>query len=211
MRPGIIPKILLSWSDMFLSSSQVLVCWSYKCLTYWQLKIKRSHHNHIHLKLLSLFLITAVFGCVSNAYQENTDTDLREAHHQIKQLHEEYVKGWKDMNEERIMNLIEDNAMIQPNRLTPIQGKENIRAFWFPKDSSTTVINNFETKIISVEIGDTIAIMTHESHLEWDYAKDTIAFGMIQKGINTTVYRIQEDQNWKIWRSMWTDLFAQSK
>lgn len=53
--------------------------------------------------------------------------------------------------------------------------------------------------------------MMHESNINWNYEKDTTKFGMIQTGINTTIYRRQKDMKWKIWRSMWTDIFAKSK
>jgi len=86
-----------------------------------------------------------------------------------------------------------------------------IREFWFPKDGSKTIINNYKTEIISLDIMDTLAISTHESLLDWTYKKDSISFGMLQKGINTTIYRRQLDYSWKIWRSMWTDINVERK
>ena len=151
----------------------------------------------------------AIIGCTSE--NQNTNKQLTNDELQIHKLHNEYVKGWKEMNEEKVMNLLEKNSMIQPNSLTPIIGKENIREFWFPKDSSITIINNFDTEIISLHLRDSIAIMTHVSNLDWDYRKDTLNFGMIQKGINTTIYRKQIDNDWRIWRSMWTDILANQK
>ena len=157
-----------------------------------------------------ILIVGIIFiGCTSE--DQNTNKQLTNDELQIHKLHNEYVEGWKEMSEEKVMNLLELNSMIQPNRLSPIIGKENIREFWFPKDSSTTIINKFETEIISLNLRDSIAIMTHESNLDWDYRKDTINFGMIQKGINTTIFRRQNDNNWKIWRSMWTDIHANQK
>lgn len=157
----------------------------------------------------SLIAVIAMIGCTSEKDNSNKIPSNDEVH--IHNLHNEYVEGWKEMNEEKVMKLMEMNSMIQPNRLAPIIGKENIRAFWFPKDSSITVINKFDTEIIGFNLKDSIAIMTHESKLDWDYVKDTISFGMVQKGINTTIYRRQKDTSWKIWRSMWTDILANQK
>lgn len=109
------------------------------------------------------------------------------------------------------MELIAENARIQPNSLQPIEGKSEIRKFWFPKDSSKTIINDFQTEIISLKIYDTLAVSTHNSLLDWTYEKDSVSFGMLQKGINTTIYRKQPDNSWKIWRSMWTDISAEKK
>jgi hypothetical protein len=94
--------------------------------------------------------------------------------------------------------------------MAPIEGKENIAGFWFPDDGSITEINNYVTKILSLTILDTIAVTTHSSILDWNYQKDSVRFGMIQTGINSTVYR-KEGDSWKIWRSMWTDIEAETK
>jgi len=158
-------------------------------------------------KVLMAILLVAVLGCTSN----NENPKLSHDEVQIHNLHQKYVEGWKEMNEEKVMGLLEENSMIQPNKLTPIIGKENIRKFWFPKDSSITTINTFETEIIDLTLRDTIAIMTHKSILDWDYKKGATSFGMTQTGINTTIYKRQIDETWKIWRSMWTDILAKSK
>ena len=94
------------------------------------------------IKRITIFWLSLVgiviIGCTSE--NNNTSKQLTNDELQIHKLHNEYVEGWKEMNEEKVMNLLEKNSMIQPNRLTPIIGKENIREFWFPKDGSTTVI-----------------------------------------------------------------------
>jgi len=108
----------------------------------------------------------------------------------IRKIHQDYVDGWKTGNEKLIMSLFEDNAMIQPNTLNPISGKENISSFWFPKDG---------------------AITTHSGLLDWNYQNGEMNPGRIQKRFNTTIYRKQDDGQWKIWRSMWTDIASQAK
>ncbi|MBT8218536.1 MAG: hypothetical protein KJP00_01845 [Bacteroidia bacterium] len=152
--------------------------------------------------LLALLIIS---GCYDQNNLE-TDKSLRRDENVIRQIHSDYVKGWLENDEEKIMGLFEENSMIQPNKLNPIEGKENIRSFWFPKDNSITTINDFKTEIISFNMLDSLAVTTHTSILDWSYQKDSTAFGMIQRGINTTVYRRQNDRSWKIWRSMWTDI-----
>jgi len=129
----------------------------------------------------------------------------------IRKIHSEYVNGWLESDEERIMQLLVEDSRIQPNSLKPIEGKSEIRKFWFPKDGSKTIINNYETEIISLNTMDTLAISTHESFLDWTYIKDSTRFGMMQKGINTTIYRRQKDNSWRIWRSMWTDIHVERK
>lgn len=148
-----------------------------------------------------------VFACESPNDHQNASEKPGDATQQaILQVHEDYLQGWRDMDESKVMSLLEEGAMIQPNRLRPIQGKENIREFWFPKDSSVTQINTYETEVLSFVPLDTLMLTTHRSLLDWTYRKDTLEFSMKQTGINTTLYRRQADGEWKIWRSMWTDI-----
>ncbi len=154
----------------------------------------------------SFILVIVLFSACSP-----TNTEISKDEKLIRQVHKDYVEGWKEMDEEKVMNLLQGNAQIQPNLFDPVTGKDNIREFWFPDDSSKTVINKFITDIISFNLIDSIAITTHRSLLDWDYQKDTLSFGMIQKGYNTTIYKRQKDESWKIWRSMWTDLSFEAK
>ncbi|MBQ4821117.1 hypothetical protein [Aquimarina sp. MMG016] len=162
------------------------------------------------LKLALLFI--SIIGCKQDPNTNKDATDILDKNENaILAINMNYVAGWKNMNEEQIMSLFEDNARIQPNSLKPIEGKENIRSFWFPKDSSITIINTFKTELLNLDIKDSLAITTHTTLLDWTYKKDTIQFGMIQNGINTTIYRKQEDSSWKIWRKMWTDIYSKRK
>ncbi|GAA4272655.1 hypothetical protein GCM10022258_19490 [Aquimarina gracilis] len=150
------------------------------------------------------------FGCTQNTKQEQTVT-RNEDEKAIIDINQQYVEGWKNMNEEQILSLFEDNARIQPNSLKPIEKKENIRKFWFPKDSSITIIHDFKLELLSMTVQDTIAITTQDSFIDWSYQKDTLQLSMSQRGINTTVYRKQKDNSWKIWRKMWTDIYTKKQ
>ena len=163
--------------------------------------------NKIKIILLLIFALNSCTQITDN--EQNTgQIDLKNT---ILKIHENYVEGWKNSDEELVMSLFEDNAMIQPNSLKPKKGKAEMREFWFPKDGSVTTIDSFQTEILNLEFLDTLAVTTHHSYLDWDYVKDSTQFGMIQKGIVTTVYRKQKDDSWKIWRQMWTDIFGEVK
>ncbi|QNL22206.1 hypothetical protein HZR84_09735 [Hyphobacterium sp. CCMP332] len=153
--------------------------------------------------MISLYLL----GCDENQSKESIDKE-GEA---VLQVHNDYVDGWLKMDEEKILSLLEEEARLQPSGLEPVEGKSEIQKFWFPKDSSLTIVNDFQTEMISLKILDTLAVSTHNSIIDWDYQKDSISFGMLQKGINTTIYRKQKDNSWKIWRSMWTDIYFEQK
>ncbi|WP_353778652.1 DUF4440 domain-containing protein [Winogradskyella sp. 3972H.M.0a.05] len=156
---------------------------------------------------LSLFILCLCVGCNKEQSKESIDKEEQA----IIQVHKDYVDGWLQMDEDKILNLLEEDARIQPSGLSPVEGKSEIQKFWFPKDSSVTTVHDFQTEIISLKVLDTLAISTHNSILDWTYQKDTIRFGMLQKGINTTIYKKQSDDSWKIWRSMWTDFYFENK
>ncbi len=165
------------------------------------------------MKTLSVIILFFILvGCKQHTEAtEDTTLIIDNNKDAIHTIHDKYVNGWKNMSEEQIMSLFENNARIQPNSLKPIEGKEEIRSFWFPKDSSITTINTYETELLNLDIKDSLAITTHTTLLDWSYQKDTIQFGMIQKGISTTVYKKQQDTSWKIWRKMWTDIYSKRK
>lgn len=140
---------------------------------------------------------------IEHAYLYSNENDQPKK--EIEKIHNAYINSWVKMDEASLMNLFDDNASIQPNTLKPIIGKENIRAFWFPKDGSKTIIHSFTTKIINFSIVDDLAISTHSSFLDYTYEKGTTVIKRKQKAINTTLYKKQPNKTWKIWKSMWAD------
>ena len=168
--------------------------------------LKQRYTTTMRSIIAILFLL--MIGCQSKNAKKDKYSKDKEA---IAGIHERYVEGWKNMNEEEIMSLFEDDSRIQPNTLAPVQGKVQIQAFWFPKDSSVTTIHKFDTHLIGIEVNDTIAVSTYNTYLDWSYQKDSTAFGMAQKDISTTLYRKQQDTTWAIWRQMWTDIYEKRK
>ncbi len=165
--------------------------------------------SHYFFKL-SYILCTLILISNSGCADTNSESGSK-AEQAVLQVHRDYVQGWLQMDKEKILGLLQEDARLQPSGMKPVDGISEIQEFWFPNDSSVTTVNKFETEIISMKIIDTLAVSTHSSILDWNYQKDTISFGMLQKGINTTIYRKQSDDSWKIWRSMWTDFYFEPK
>ena len=158
------------------------------------------------MKLLTLITITFLFLSCAPQADQPTPEELR-----VQKVVQQYVEGWRNMDEEQVLSVFEDGARISPNSLNPIEGKENLKNFWFPDDGSQTIINRYDIEVIDTQILDSLAITTHTSVLDWDYIKGETKFGRIQNGISTTVYRKQDDNSWKVWRAMWTDIKAAPK
>ena len=155
------------------------------------------------LRPLIVLALCFIFGCSqTGAKPENKDEVA------IKKIQQDYVNGWLGNNETAVLSLFEDDALIQPSSLCPMDGLQKIRQFWFPKDGSITTINHFEIKLLYVHVENDTAISSGLSFLDWSYKKDTTAFSMSQKGVETTIYLRRANNKWMIWRQMWTDLYA---
>ena len=105
-----------------------------------------------------------------------------------------------------VLALFEAEPRISPNKLCPIEGLEDMRAFWFPEDGSVTTIHRYEAEDLGVSVLGELGVTTQKTILEWSYKKGDTRMARVQEGINTTVFRRQSDGKWKIWRKMWTDV-----
>lgn len=161
--------------------------------------------------LKSFSIVSLYFLALLSCRKDNSSISSNQDETLILEVHKNYVQGWIEMDQEKVMSLMVENSRIQPNSMKPIEGKKNIQNFWFPNDDSKTVINDFKTEILSLQILDTLAYTTHNSTLDWSYQKDSLSFSMLQIAINTIVYKKDRNSTWKIWRSMWTDIYSERK
>jgi hypothetical protein len=127
----------------------------------------------------------------------------------ILDIHKRYVEAWLANDKQGVLSLFVADSRLQPSSLCPIKGIGKIEEFWFPNDSSVTLINIFETELLGLTIRDTLAIATHSTFLDWSYTKDTIRMNVEQRGISTSLYTRRQEE-WKIWRQMWSDLSSKS-
>jgi ketosteroid isomerase-like protein len=155
------------------------------------------------------FLIMSALSTIcSNASAQQQTTNVE---HTIRAMHRQYIEAWLQGDESGVLSLFEEGARIQPSSLRPIDSIRNIQAFWFPKDSSETIIHRFTSNILHLERTDTLVIATQSTFLEWTYRKGSNTSGAEQHGVATTLYRKQSSGSWKIWRQMWTDIHTKKK
>lgn len=129
----------------------------------------------------------------------------------VRAINQEYVKAWLVNDENRILALFEQNASITPSGAGFFKGKEKIRNFWFPKDSSVTTIEKFSNKIMFLQFEGDVIVATTKSELTWNYRKADFFMAKDQAGVALTFYRRQADGTWKIWKQVWSDLWAKDK
>ncbi|MBX7150899.1 nuclear transport factor 2 family protein [bacterium] len=124
----------------------------------------------------------------------------------IRAINERYTEAWLRNDENGVLSLFEENAMIMPNGMGAIKGIDAISNFWFPKDSSVTTIHVFDNQIVAITIDSTIASTFKKTFLSWSYVKGDVKIAKDQWGFAVSVYRKQSNGEWKIWRQLWTDI-----
>ena len=163
---------------------------------------------NISLKYFFQVCVILCFSCKSN---DSSTLGIGE-NVAVTEMYKEYIDAWELKDSAKIVNMFTDDAMLMPNNICPIVGKESIIKFWYPNNGSTMTIHDFSSdKLLSTTIYDTIATTTHNSTMDWTYVKDSFNVNRVQKTITTTVFKLQKDKNWKIWRQMWCDFHYDNK
>ena len=125
---------------------------------------------------------------------------------QIREINRNYTQGWLENDSKKVLGLFTNSATIIPSGLLPIQGKKAITDFWFPDDSSTTVIHYYDLEILEIG-GDTNLAYTYENgNLSFTYEKDDFRLEREAESYAITIYKKVESGEWKIIKRIWTDL-----
>lgn len=120
-------------------------------------------------------------------------------------INRRYIDYWLLNDENGVMSLFTEDAMISPSGMKTIKGKQDIKNFWFPKDGSVTTIVGFSNDIQHISFDGEIAYSTQFDHLTWTYKSKEQQLNREQSGITTTIYKKQQDGDWKIIHQMWKD------
>lgn len=129
----------------------------------------------------------------------------------IRTVNKAYVEAWLANDEGRVMSLFEDDGSITPSGVGYFKGKEKIRAFWFPKDSSVTRIEKFINEIVYIKHEKDVIIAASNSKITWNYRKGSTYLAKEQEGYALTFFRRQPDSTWKIWKQIWSDLWSKDR
>lgn len=117
-----------------------------------------------------------------------------------------YRTAWLTNDPEQVMATLTPDAVIYPSTLSPIKGADAIRAFWFPRDSSTRV-TDLELTIESIHVDGDTAITSGMGSLTFVVTQNGVTSPpRTQRHWHVNVLRRQPDGSWKIWRRMWGDV-----
>ena len=143
----------------------------------------------------------AILSCNNDAPQ-NLVSDKES----IQSLLDEYVDGWLDVDTLMVLEVFADSALIIPSGLQPIKGKQNMASFWFPKDSSKTVITDYKIELKEINIDKNIAYTHEHGKLNFTYEKGDFYMEKKSKYFAVTIFQKDERGEWKIVSRSWTDL-----
>jgi ketosteroid isomerase-like protein len=160
-----------------------------------------------HTKFVWGLFILILIGCGERSSQFNEDLNLSaEGIEQIKEINKNYTQGWLEGDPSKVLGLYTDSAIIIPSGLLPIQGKKSITDFWFPNDSSTTVIHYYDLEILGIGGTADLAYTYENGKLSFTYEKDDFRLDREAESYAITIYKKINSGEWKITKRIWTDM-----
>lgn len=152
------------------------------------------------MRFFVLFLIVASASCSSDRAFTEIDNDS------IEKIRRDYVNGWLANDSETVLGLFENKAVIIPSGFEPIKGIEAIENYWFPNDSSETIIHSYSMELLDLNGTDSMAYTLEKGILNFTYSKGDFIMTKESTSHATTTYRKNEEGTWKITSRMWTSL-----
>ncbi|WP_425391906.1 YybH family protein [Ekhidna sp.] len=149
-----------------------------------------------------LLLISTIFLFCCSEKVEFSDRD-RAA---VEQIRKDYVSGWLQNDQKKILTLFNENATIVPSGLFPMKGIEQITKYWFPDNGSTTTIHSYAVELINLKGTDSMAYSLEKGTLNFTYTFNDFTMTKESTSHATTIYQKNKDGKWEITSRMWTSL-----
>ncbi len=161
-----------------------------------------SFHKFLWFLVLSIFI-----ACDEKSLQtiESSSLSVKDIE-QIREINRNYTEGWIENDSAKVLGLYMDSATIIPSGLLPLKGKKAISEFWFPNDSSTTVIHYYDLKILDINGSRNFAYTYEYGKLSFTYEKDDFRLDREAESHAITIYEKVMSGEWKIVKRIWTDL-----
>jgi uncharacterized protein (TIGR02246 family) len=120
---------------------------------------------------------------------------------EIRSISRQYVEAWLAGDSEKVLSLYTDDAVLIPHHgETPVEGKENIRLFWFNPTYTPTKVEEMENNIAEVEGSKDLAFLRGRGRLI--YVQQGVRYQNAGNFINILK---RTPSGWKIYRHMWDD------
>jgi len=168
--------------------------------------ISNQTEKRTYTKLLLYFFLMTLIGCGEKSSQMIEDFNLSaEDIEQIKEINKNYTQGWLENDSKKVLELYTDSATIIPSGLLPIRGKKAITDFWFPNDSSSTVIHYYDLEILDIDGTNNLAYTYEHGKLSFTYEKNDFRLDREAESYAITIYKQVRSGEWKIIKRIWTD------
>ena len=149
------------------------------------------------LGLIGLCLVLAVPGCsVERPPRCSAAVDA------IKAADQAYATAWLTNDPARVMATLTEDALIMPSSLPSIRGAGDIHAFWWPEDSPSTTVTEFD--LVQHETGGDGALAFVRGSFMLRFQYDGNEFSGV--GDYLSLMRCLPDGSWRISHRMWNDL-----
>lgn len=130
------------------------------------------------------------------------DEELQRVRDVIKQ----YAAAWEAEDSAAVLALFTEDAVISPSGLAPREGKQAMREFWFPDDSSTVQVHAYSIDVLQSGGSSDLAFSTEHATLSFTYTRNDMSVTRNARSYATTLYRKDEAGDWRIFHRMWTDV-----
>ena len=122
---------------------------------------------------------------------------------QIATLDSIFVRAWLRGDTAAVLRLFAEDAVLVPPNGIPAVGREAIRSYWWPRDSSRTRILAFQRSIEEINGTHALAYMRGIAMLRWTYAKNGRTTTQSSRSNDLVLLARSSDGTWKIVRQIW--------
>ena len=124
----------------------------------------------------------------------------------IQTLEDAYAAAWLASDTLGVLDMLDPAAVLLPGGQEPVVGLDAIRAFWWPRDGSRTVITRYVSTLDELEGTADLAYSRGRGELAFTYEQGGTTSALESTAISLTLYRRQQDGTWRILRRMWAPL-----
>ncbi len=141
-------------------------------------------------------IIVAVLSGIAVAEDLN-DADLNA----IREAARSYADAWLTNDADNVMETFVDEPVLSPSGLPYLEGQKAARAFWFPADSPSTKVTDFELMEIEVSGSGDLGYVRGTFRLAFEYDDSDYE----NHGKYVTILRKSPDGEWRITHHIWDD------
>ncbi len=124
----------------------------------------------------------------------------------VREVIQAYARAWEAFDSAAVLALFTEDAVISPSGLLPREGKQAMRAFWFPPDGPRVTVESYDIDVLDTGVSDSLAYTFEKGTLSYAFTAGDMSVERTSRAYGTTLYRKTGPGEWKIFRRMWTDL-----